>query len=167
MPKDDEPHPHRDPSCVYTFRVKWDGRVIAGIRQVSALKRTTEVMEYREGGDAGTTRKLPGRTKYEAITFERGVTHDTTFESWADQVEGTATSGTAVRKEVRIEVYDAEGQLTHAYNVHRCWPSSYAALTGLEEGDRHCLIESLTLENEGWERDVSVKKRPHKPRPKR
>jgi len=146
-----------DPYSGYSFRVKWDGRLVAGITRVSALTRTTAVVEYREGGNTGATRKLPGVTGFEAITLERGITHDADFEAWARLVAGTAEPQLVFRKEVRIEVYDGHGRLALAYNVHRCWPSEYVALGGLETGSECALIQSLTLQNEGWERDTSIK----------
>jgi phage tail-like protein len=69
-----------DPYKEFKFRVKWDGHYVAGISKVSALKRTTEVIEHREGGNPNTSRKSPGLTKFEPITLERGVTHDLEFE---------------------------------------------------------------------------------------
>jgi len=150
-------NPHRtDPYRNYTFRVKWDGQVVAGVSRVSALKRTTDMVEYREGGDAGATHKMPGRTRYEPITLERGVTHDAAFEAWASQLAGDDPAPLHFRKEVRIEVYDAAGRLTLAYDVHRCWPSDYVAIAGLEAGSRSGLIQSLSLQNEGWARDTTV-----------
>jgi phage tail-like protein len=151
-----------DPYRGYSFRVKWDGRLVAGITRVSALKRTTDVVEYREGGNTGATRKLPGVTGFEPITLERGITYDADFEAWARLVAGTAEPQLAFRKEVRIEVYDAHGRLALAYNVHRCWPSAYVALGGLEAGSHSSLIQSLTLQNEGWERDTSIKPPKHR-----
>jgi phage tail-like protein len=156
MAKAKKPRRGSDPYRNYTFRVKWDGRVVAGVSRVSGLKRTTEVVEYRDGNDPGTTQKLPGRTQHDAITLERGISHDSDFESWANLVVGDGAPALAFRKEVRIEVYDEAGRLALAYNVHRCWPSEYVALRGLEAHPECCLIQSLTLQNEGWERDASV-----------
>ncbi len=146
----------RDPYCNYKFRVSWDGRVVAGVTRVSAIRRTTEIVEYREGGDTGTTRKLPGRVKFDSITLERGVTRDSEFEAWANQVTAAAPAPAPFRKEVRIEVLDEQDRVTLAFNFHRCWPSEYAAVTGLDAGSDACLIQSLTLQTEGWERDTSV-----------
>lgn len=160
------PHQRHDPYRDYAFRVKWDGRIVAGIRRVSALKRTTDVVEYREGGDAGTTHRLPGRTRYEPVTLERGVSHDSAFEAWANQVAGNQAPALRYRREVRIEVYD-EGRLVLAYDIHRCWPSEYVALSDLETGSEGCLIQSLTLQNDGWERDGSVGQRSRSRRPAR
>src|ERR1700726_132677 len=75
-----------DPYKNFKFRVKWDGRYVAGISKVSGLKRTTEVVKHRDGGDPSHSHKSPGRTEYEAITLERGVTHDVAFEQWANKV---------------------------------------------------------------------------------
>ena len=125
-----------DPYKNYKFRVKWDGRYVAGISKVGALKRTTDPVEHREGGDPSTVRKSPGQTKYEAITLERGVTHDTEFEKWANKVWnfgsglGSEVSLKDFRKDIIIEMYNEAGQLAIAYKVYRCWVSEYQALPG-------------------------------------
>src|SRR3974390_514065 len=75
-----------DPYKNFKFRVKWDGKYVACVSKVSALRRSTEVITYRSGGDPSSSHKSPGRTEYEAITLERGVTHDTEFEKWANKV---------------------------------------------------------------------------------
>jgi phage tail-like protein len=151
-----------DPYKNFKFRVKWDGRYVAGISKVSALKRTTEVVKHREGGDPSSTRKSPGRTEYEAITLERGVTHDTEFEKWANKVWnfgaglGAETSLKDFRKDVIIEVYNEAGQLVIAYRVYRCWVSDFQAQADLDANANVVLIQSIKLENEGWERDTAV-----------
>src|ERR1700760_1588936 len=123
-----------DPYKNFKFRVKWDGRYVAGISKVGALKRTTEVVEHREGGDPSSGRKSPGRTKYEAITLERGVTHDPEFEKWANKVwnlsggVGAEVSLKNFRKDLRIELFNEAGQAVIAYNVRRAWVSEYQAL---------------------------------------
>ena len=151
-----------DPYKNFKFRVKWDGRHVAGISKVSALKRTTEVVEHREGGDPSTGRKSPGRSKFEAITLERGVTHDTQFEQWANKVWnfGSGLGGEVslkdFRKDLIIEVYNEAGQLALAYKVFRCWVSEYQALPDLDANANAVAIQSIKLENEGWERDYEV-----------
>ena len=151
-----------DPYKSFKFRVKWDGRYVAGISKVSALSRTTEPVEHRVGGDPSTVRKSPGQTSYEAITLERGVTHDTEFEAWANKVWnfgsglGAEVSLADFRKDLTIEVYNAAGQLVIAYNVFRCWVSEYQALPELDASASAVAIQTLKLENEGWERDYSV-----------
>jgi phage tail-like protein len=166
MPAAKKPRRHADPYRGYSFRVRWDGRLVAGITRVSALKRTTDVVEYREG-NTGAIRRLPGVTVFDPITLERGITHDADFEAWAKLVAGTTEPLVAFRKEVRIELYDAPGRLVLAYNVHRCWPSEYVALGGLDAGSDCALIQSLTLQNEGWERDTSIKSPTIKPAPRK
>lgn len=151
-----------DPYKNFKFRVKWDGKYVAGISKVGGLKRTTEVVKHRDGGDPSSTRKSPGRTEYEAITLERGVTHDLEFEQWANKVwnygaaPGSETSLKDFRKEIIIEVYNEAGQKVIAYNVHRCWVSEYQALPDLDANANAVAIQHIKLENEGWERDLSV-----------
>lgn len=152
----------RDPYKNFKFRVKWDGRYVAGVSKVSALKRSTEVVEHRAGGDPSSSRKSPGRTKYEAITLERGVTHDTEFEQWANKVWnfrsglGAEVSLKDFRKDLMIEVYNEAGQLALAYKVFRCWPSDFQTLPDLDANANAVAIQTLKLENEGWERDYEV-----------
>ena len=151
-----------DPYKNFKFRVKWDGRYVAGISKVGALKRTTEVVEHREGGDPSSSRKSPGRSKYEAITLERGVTHDVEFEQWANKVWnfgsglGAEVSLRDFRKDIIIEVYNEAGQLALAYKVFRCWVSEYQSLPDLDANANAVAIQHIKLENEGWERDVEV-----------
>ena len=156
---------HRfDPYQNFKFRIFWEGSTtpVAGVSKVSALKRTTEVVEHREGGDPSTSRKSPGRSKYEAITLERGVTHDTEFEKWANKVWnygsglGTEVSLKDFRRNITIEMYNEAGQKVIAYKVYRCWVSEYQALPDLDANANAVAIQTLKLENEGWERDYEV-----------
>jgi phage tail-like protein len=152
-----------DPYKNFKFRVKWEGRYVAGISKVGGIKRTTEVVEHREGGDPSTSRKSPGRTKFEAITLERGVTHDLDFEQWANKVWnfgaglGAESSLKDFRKDIIIEVYNEAGQLALAYKVYRCWVSEYQAMPDLDANANAVAIQNIKLENEGWERDVDAK----------
>ena len=151
-----------DPYKNFKFLVKWDGRVVAGMSKVGALKRTTEVVKHREGGDPSSSRKSPGRTEYEAISMERGVTHDTAFEQWASKVWsvgaglGAEVSLKDFRKDVTIELYNEAGQLAIAYKVYRCWVSEYQALPDLDSNANAVAIQHIKLENEGWERDIAI-----------
>jgi phage tail-like protein len=150
-----------DPYKNFKFRIKWDGRYVAGVSKVSALKRTTEVVKHREGGDPSTSRKSPGRTEYEAITLERGVTHDPEFEIWANKVWNYGAVGEEVsladfRKPVILEVYNEAGQKAIAYKIFRCWVSEFQALPDLDANANAVAIQMLKLENEGWERDYDV-----------
>lgn len=151
-----------DPYKNFKFRVRWDGRYVAGVSKVGALTRTTEVVSHRDGGDPSSSRKSPGRTDYAAITLERGVTHDPNFEQWANKVHmhgaGLASelSLRDFRKDIVIEVYNEAGQLAIAYKVFRCWVSEYQALPELDANANAVAIQHIKLENEGWERDVDV-----------
>ena len=151
-----------DPYKNFKFRVKWDGRYVAGVSKVSGLKRTTEVVKHREGGDPSSTRKSPGRTEYEAVTIERGVTHDTEFEKWANKVWnygsglGAEVSLKDFRRNVIIELYNEAGQAAIRYKVYRCWVSEYQALPDLDANANAVAIQHIKLENEGWERDFEV-----------
>ncbi len=153
-------NPHRvDPYKNFKFRLHWDGQVVAGVSKVSALKRTTEVVEHREGGDPSTSHKSPGRTKYEAITLERGLTHDPAFEAWANKVCSHPAGEVSLadfRKDVRLELLNEAGQVVKAYEIFRCWPSSYQAVPDLDANADAVAFEVLVLENEGWERDLAV-----------
>ena len=152
-----------DPYKNFKFRVKWDGRYVAGISKVSALRRTTQVVEHREGGDASSDRRSPGETSYAPIVLERGRTQDEEFEKWANKVWnfgaglGMEVSLKDYRKDIIVDLYNEAGQLVMAFKVYRCWPSEYVALSDLiANGEAAVAIESLTLQNEGWERDTSV-----------
>lgn len=155
-----------DPYKNFKFRVKWDGKYIAGISKISVLKKTTEVVENREGGDPSTSRKSPGLTKYGPVILERGVTQDLAFEQWANKVWnlgsalGQEVSLKDFRKDIMIELYNEAGQLVIAYKVYRCWVSEFQALPELDANSNLVLIQYIKLENEGWERDNSVKEPP-------
>jgi phage tail-like protein len=152
-----------DPYMNFKFRVKWDGRYVAGVSKVSTFKRTTEVVKHREGGDPSSSRKSPARTEYEAVTLERGVTHDKEFEQWANKVWrygaglGQEVSLKDFRKDtITIELLNEAGQLAIAYTLYRCWVSEFQALPDLDANANAVAIQHIKLENEGWLRDDSV-----------
>lgn len=151
-----------DPYKNFKFRVKWDGKYVAGVSKVSSLKRTTEVVKHREGGDSSTSRKSPGRSEFAPITMERGVTHDIDFEGWAAKVWqinaglGAEVSLKDFRKDLILEFYNEAGQLAISYKIYRAWVSEFQALPDLDANANAVAIQHLVLENEGWERDVSV-----------
>jgi phage tail-like protein len=152
---------HRfDPYRSFKFRVKIDNVYVAGLSKCSALKRTTEVTEWREGGDPSTSRQLPGKTKYEPVTLEAGVTHDLTFEDWANLVHNFEGDGAGslkgFRKDIILDVFNEGGQKVISYRLFRCWVSEYQAMADLDASGNAVAIQSIKLENEGWERDASV-----------
>jgi phage tail-like protein len=151
-----------DPYKNFKFRVKWDGRYVGGVSSVSGLRRTTEVVEHREGGAPSTTRQSPGLTRFDAVRLQRGITHDTEFERWANRVwQLNAPLGDEValrdfRKDVVIELYNEAGQLVMAYILFRCWPSEYQALPELDANMSGVALETLVLQTEGWMRDPDI-----------
>ena len=151
-----------NPYANFRFQVLWLGRVVAGVSKVSGLKRTTEVIKHNDGGNLTTTLKSPGRTDYEAVTLERGVTHDLEFEQWANKVWNfNATAGAQVslqdfRREVTIVLLNEAGQVALSYRLFRCWPAEYVALPDLDANANAVAIQTLKLEYEGYDRDTAV-----------
>jgi phage tail-like protein len=153
---------HRyDPYKNFKFRVKWDGKYIAGVSRISALKRSTVPVIHREGGDQNSSRLSPGVWLFEPITLERGITHDTAFEDWANlSYHDGSDPGMSLklfRKDIRIELLNEQGMVAKAFNVFRCWVSEYQVLPDLDSDAHAIAIESIVLQNEGWERDTDVK----------
>jgi phage tail-like protein len=146
----------------FKFRIKWDGRYVAGVSKMSALERSTELVEHREAGGTTTSRKSSGRTKYEAITLERGVTHDTEFEKWANRARDCGSGLDAevslkdLRKDIIIDVFNEAGQKAISYKIYRCWISEYQAAPDLDANANAIAVQTIKLENEGWERDNEV-----------
>lgn len=152
---------HRfDPYKNFKFKVKIDGRYVAGVTRVSSLSRTTEVIEFREGGNPNTIHRMPGRTKFAPVILEEGVTHDPTFESWANSVHNiqgdSAASLKNFRKDIILELLNEQGIVVMAYKLYRCWVSEYQALPELDANSPRVAIRNIRLENEGWERDASI-----------
>lgn len=149
-----------DPYRNFNFVVKWDGEPVAGVNKVSMLKKTTEVVDWREGGDPTTGRKLPGKTSYEPITLEEGLTHSTVFEDWANLVNNiagnAAMSLASFRKELVIDLLNLQGSVAQSFIVHRCWVSEFTALPELDASGNAVAIRTLVLQNEGFERDSAV-----------
>lgn len=152
---------HRfDPYRNFKFRVKWDGADVAGLSKCSPLKKSTEVVDWREGGDPSHSRKLPGKTTYEPITLEKGLTHDSAFEDWANLVNNfsgdAAMSLRNFRKEIVIDVCNLQGVTVLSYIVHRAWVSEYTAVPQLDALGNAVAIQTIVLQNEGWERDTTA-----------
>jgi phage tail-like protein len=149
-----------DPYRNFKFHVIWDQKIVAGISKVGALKRTTEVVTHREGNDLSTGRHSPGRTSFEAIVLERGVSFDPEFQAWANLVYSTQGDGAVslknFRKNITINHLNLQGVIVGSYWVYKCWPSSFTALPDLDANANAIAIQSLTLQNEGWELDPAV-----------
>jgi phage tail-like protein len=148
--------------------VKWNGKYVAGISKVGGLTRSTAVVEHRQGGDPSVKRRSAGQTLYAAITLERGVTHDPEFEAWANKVWDFQNSTAAMdsadkptplkdfRQDIILEMYNEAGQKVIGYNIYRCWVSEFTAMPDLDSNEDAVAIQSIKLENEGWDRDTSV-----------
>src|SRR5438132_6038510 len=153
-----------DPYKNFKFRVKFGDspNFVAGISKVGGLKRTTERVKHREGGDPSSSRKSPGRTEYDAITLERGVSHDVEFENWAERVWsqgsglGQEISLQDFRKDIIIEIMNESGQVAISYHVFRCWVSEFQAIPDLDANANSVAIQHIKIENEGWRKDEAV-----------
>ncbi len=151
---------HRyDPYKSFAFTVSWDGRPVAGVSKVSPLKRTTEVVAHRDGAEPTHEHKSPGRTKYDAVTLERGVTHDPEFERWANLVHSVddPIKLKSFRKLITLDMYNEAGTKVMAYVLQRCWVSEYTPLGPFDANSSAIAIESMKLEVETWYRDVVVR----------
>lgn len=147
-----------DPYKQFMFRVKWDGKYVAGLSKMSALKRSTDPITHRSGGDPSHEHKSPGKSKYEAVTLERGVTHDLEFEKWANLVHSlnNPISLKSFRKDIVVDLFNEADQKVLSYKLSRCWVSEYQALPALDAGTASIAIQTLKLEVETWERDEAV-----------
>jgi phage tail-like protein len=147
-----------DPYKNFRFRVKWDGKVVAAVSKVSALKRTTEVIKHREGNDPSTQHHMPGASSFESVTLERGITYDHEFEKWANLVYDVGSEGFITlkdfRKHITIELCNENGVTCYVYKLYKCWVSEYQALPELDANANAVAIEHMKIECEGWERDV-------------
>ena len=150
-----------DPYKNFKFRILWDDKPVMGVSKVGSLKRTTEVVKHRDGGDNSTDHKSPGRTTYDAITVERGLTHDPEFEAWANKVHpysgDTAMDLAAYKKNLTLEMMNEKGHVVYRYFLYDCWVSEYTAVPELNANANAVAIESLKIELEGWDRDRDTK----------
>jgi phage tail-like protein len=151
-----------DPYKSYRFLVFFGTSTtpVAAVSKVTGLKRSSDVIEYKEAGNAVILKGL-GRTKYEPVTLERGVTQDKDFETWANAAQvldhgAASTSLASLRREITITLLNEEAQPVLRWILHRCWVSEYQAIPDLDAGANAVAIEHIKLENEGWERDPTL-----------
>ena len=149
-----------DPYRNFRFRVKWDGQYVAGMTKMGALKRTTEMVEFREAGENIVSRKLPGKSSYQAVSLEAGITYDTAFEDWANLVNDFASHSITnlgeFRKNITLDVFNEAGVKALSYNLYRAWVSEYQALPDLDSSANAVAITTIKLEYEWFERDEAV-----------
>ncbi len=153
-------HRH-DPYRTFKFQILMDGQPVAGLSKMGALKKTTEVVDHRVGGDPSHVRKLPGGTKYEEITLEQGLTHDPVFEEWANQVNNidgdAAVSLLGFRRDLVLNVLNLQGQVAFSYQILRAWVSAFQALPDFDANSMNTIgIQTITIQNEGWKRDPAT-----------
>ena len=151
-----------DPYKTYRFLVYFGTSTspVAAVSKVTGIKRSSDVIEYKEGGNPIILKGL-GRTKYEPITLERGVTEDMDFANWANMAQvldhgSPSTSLAKLRQDIRVDLLNEEGQPVWRFFVYRCWVSEYQALPDLDAGANAIAIEHIRLENEGWEQDTTL-----------
>jgi phage tail-like protein len=152
---------HRvDPYKTYKFRVLWDGKPVLGVSKVGQLHRTTNVVTYRAGGENSTDHKSPGRTTYDGLTLERGITHDPEFEKWANLIHplmgDVAMDLVHYKKELTLEVMNEKGQVALRYFLHGCWVSEFTAVPALDASANAVAVEVIKIELDGWERDPAT-----------
>ena len=153
---------HRyDPYRTFKFQVVIGGTVVAGLSKMSALKKSTEVVDWRYAGDPSHVRKLPGGTSWEPITLEQGLTHDPMFMELANRVNNidgdAAMSLLNFRVPVIINVMNLQGAVAMSYKVSRAWVSEFQALPDFDSNSMNTVgIQTLTLQHEGWQIDGAV-----------
>lgn len=153
-------HRH-DPYRTFKFQVVIDGKVVAGLKKMGALKKKTTPVKWRASNDPSHERVMPGGTTYDPVTLEQGLTHDPVFETWANlvnNIQGDAgMSLKNFRKDIIINVLNLQGKVAISYKLYRAWVSDYQALPDLDAGNMNTIgIQTITLQHEGWERDTSV-----------
>jgi phage tail-like protein len=143
-----------DPYASFRFRIMWQGRYVAGAAKLGGLKRTSEIVKDNQSLTA-SQQKAAQRSKYEAITLERGVTHDREFENWASEVaeREDAAGSKSSRRAILIGECDEPGHFVQSYRLVRAWVSDEAS-PDLDASANAVTIETIKLENEGWRRDV-------------
>ena len=151
---------HRmDPYKNFKFRVKWDGKPVPGIIQVTGLTRRT-LTEKTSVNERQPYRFTPGRTIFDPIVLVRGRTHDSEFEKWANKVwqlgGNPNVEPTNYKKDIVIELLNEAGQLVMAFQVFNCWPIRYNPMGDLDANDTDIATERLVLIHEGWARDAAV-----------
>jgi len=154
-------NPHRlDPYKAFKFQVILDNRIVPGVSRVSALRRYTEPVVFRSGSFPNHFLSAPGPSKFDSIMLERGVTHDTTFEDWAELAYAPAGDAAMslrhFRKDMRINLLNQQGAVVLSYMIYRCWVAEYQPLPELNANGNDVAIETIVLEHEGFERDRAI-----------
>lgn len=154
---------HRyDPYRTFKFQVVIGGKVVAGLSKMGALKKTTEVVNWRAAGDPSYQRAMPGGTKFENVSLEQGLSHDPVFEEWANSVNNVADGDAGMslvnfRRDVVINVLNLQGVPAISYQLRRAFVTEYQALPEFDSNNMNTVgIQSITLAFEGFTRDEAV-----------
>jgi phage tail-like protein len=141
----------QDPLRKFRFRLEIDGLEQAAFSEVAIGDLANDPIEYREGDEITTVRKLSGLTKYANVTLKWGITDSIELADWHQQVVGGATLLEEIRKTVVIRVQNEAGEDKAAFEVTRAWPCKYDP-TDLNGTGNEVAIDSLELCNEGIKR---------------
>jgi phage tail-like protein len=136
-----------DPYKNFKFLVEIDGIVQAGFSDCSGFGSNVEVVEYREGGDNSTVRKLPGKISFPDIELKWGLTDSRELYDW----HRAAVNGQIQRKNGSIIVLDDVGAEKVRWNFVNAWPSKWHGPTLTGKGN-DVAIDGLTISCEGVER---------------
>jgi phage tail-like protein len=136
-----------DPYRNFSFLVEIDGITQAGFSDCSGFGASTDPMEYREGGETKTVRKLPGLTKYTNITLKWGLTDSKELYNWYRDV----VNGKIERKSGSIILLDLEGNEKVRWNFFEAWPTKWDGPDFTAKGN-DVAIETLELAHERVER---------------
>ena len=143
--------PANDPLRNFRYRLEIDGIVQAGFSEVAIGDASNDPIEYREGNELTTVRKLKGLNKYANITLKWGLTDSIELSNWHRMVVDDATPLAAARRNVVIRVQNEAGEDKAAWEITRAWPTKYNP-ADLNGKGNEVAIESLELANEGIRR---------------
>jgi phage tail-like protein len=154
---------HRyDPYRTFKFQVVIAGKSVAGLTKMGALKKTTEVVNWRSAGDPSYQRAMPGGSKFENVALEQGLSHDLVFEEWANAVNNVAEGDAGMslvkyRRDVVINVLNLQGVPAISYKLKRAWVAEFSALPEFDANNMNTVgIQSITIAYEGFVRDAAV-----------
>ncbi len=156
----EEAHRH-DVFRNFNFRILMGGVEVAACRKMSGLDVSVNAIKFRAGNAPSSVDEcLPGRVEYQPVTFESGITNDTTLEDWAKSLvhnewsQHQRSAEPDFRREVEVRILDLDQREVRRYVIHHCWPSKFTATNELDGGGNDVLIETLELQHEGFTRET-------------
>lgn len=136
-----------DPYRAYNFLVEIEGITVAGFRECSGLDSTQDPIEYREGNEGPTARKLPGLVKYSNISLKRGITDDAALWDWRKKV----MDGQIERRNGSIILLDDMREEKARWNFYEGWPTKWTG-PSLNATGAEVAIETLDIAHERLEK---------------